>query len=128
MTQGDLDGRRVLLVEDNHLFSSALKLLFEDEGMILVRTCANLAAALDAARTEAMDVALLDVNIGGQNVFPVAEILDSRHVPYIFLTGYDGNALPPMFRSRPAFSKTSAPRAVLDAIARTCRHNHAQLQ
>ena len=123
-----LDGRRVLLVEDNQLFSSALKLLFEDEGLVLVQTCTNMKAALAAARTEEVDVALLDVNIGGENVFPVAEVLEKRRVPYIFLTGYGGNSLPPSFRNRPAFSKTSAPKAVLEAIAATCHPPDALIQ
>lgn len=123
-----LDGRRVLLVEDNQLFSAALAMLFEDEGLILVRTCINVKSALDAARTEELDIALLDVNIGGENVFPVAEALDRRQVPYIFLTGYGSNSLPMSFRNRPAFSKTSAPKAVLEAIAATCRRPNALIQ
>ncbi len=120
MTNGELGGWRVLLVEDNPAFSDALKLVIEDEGLILVRTCSSVKAALEAARTERLDIALLDVNLGGESVFPVAEILDARRVPFIFLTGYSSYSLPQSFRHRPACSKAARPRIVLDAIAATC--------
>ncbi|MEA2773389.1 MAG: hypothetical protein QOD93_6351, partial [Acetobacteraceae bacterium] len=48
-----------------------------------------------AARTETFDLAVLDVNLGGEKVYPVAEVLAERHIPFLFLSGYGDEAIPP---------------------------------
>ena len=53
----------------------------------------------------AFDAAILDVNLDGQEVFPVAEILAGRGLPFVFVTGYGGGGLPEAYRSRPTLQK-----------------------
>ena len=50
--------------------------------------------ALDAVRSEQFDLAVLDVNLGGEKVYPVAELLAERHIPFVFLSGYGDEAIP----------------------------------
>ncbi|WP_075219875.1 response regulator [Acuticoccus yangtzensis] len=80
---------RVLLVEDEALIALTLKMMLEiDMGFEVIGPIARLNEAIEAARTETLDLALLDVAIIGGEVFPVANILQERHVPIIFHTGH----------------------------------------
>jgi CheY-like chemotaxis protein len=54
----------------------------------------TLSDALAAAHTEAIDIALLDVNLHGEKVYPVAEVLTNRNIPFLFLSGYGRDAIP----------------------------------
>jgi DNA-binding response OmpR family regulator len=105
MTRAGLSGRRVLVVEDELLVSMLVEDLLVDEGCIVVGPYARVSDALDAARTEMVDVALLDVNVAGEKVFPVAEALEARGVPFLFLTGYGEAGLPPGRKDWVACSK-----------------------
>ena len=80
---------RVLLVEDEALIALTLKLMLElDMGLEVVGPIARLDEAIEAARTEELDLALLDVAIIGGDVYPVANILQERNIPIIFHTGH----------------------------------------
>ena len=89
-----LAGRRVLLVEDEVLIAMVIEATLEDEGMIVVGPFGRLSHALAAAQVEQIDVALLDVNLAGQYVYPVVDILEQRGIPFLFLTGYGGVETP----------------------------------
>ena len=77
----------------------------------------GLAQALDAASSEACDVALLDVNLAGERVYPVADILARRNVPFVFVTGYGSNALPVEYAERPRICKPFRIAELLGAIS-----------
>jgi PAS domain S-box-containing protein len=95
-----LAGRRILLVEDMLLAALELDDLLRSAGIETVGPAARLEQALALAERERLDGAVLDINLDGQMVFPVAEMLRRRDVPFVFLTGYDsGTALPREFRS-----------------------------
>jgi DNA-binding response OmpR family regulator len=66
---------------------------------------ARVAEACRVARTAAFDFAVLDVNLGGQPAFPVAEVLRERRIPFIFSTGYGESGLSPEFSAHPVLSK-----------------------
>lgn len=89
-----LDGRRVLVVEDNALIAMAIEAALRGHGCVVVGPAATLdeALALALARTEAPDAAVLDVNLGGASVEPVAAALRGRGVPYVLATGYGDSA------------------------------------
>lgn len=74
-------------------------------GCVIAGPFNDLPKALRAAREEAVDIALLDVNLAGQWVFPVAKILTERSVPYIFMTGYGRGMLPAEYASQPIIGK-----------------------
>ncbi len=93
-----LVGKRVLIVEDKMLVALMIEDFLIDLGCSTIGPCSSVATALDAVRTEAFDLAVLDVNLDGETVYPVAEILAERHIPFLFLSGYGDEALPPEHR------------------------------
>lgn len=91
----ELAGKRVLIVEDELLVALLLEDFLLDLGCDTVGPCSNVAQALEVARTEALDLAVLDVNLDGEQVYPVAELLLKRNIPFLFLSGYGDEAIPP---------------------------------
>lgn len=71
-----------------------LEELLEDAGCVVVGPFSRVAAAVVAAGQEVVDAALLDVNLAGEKVYPAAEILAARGVPFLLLSGYGDKALP----------------------------------
>jgi DNA-binding response OmpR family regulator len=112
-----LEGLRVLVVEDDYLIS----LLFDDmltaAGGVVVGQLPRLTDALEAAANENCDAAVLDVNLGGERVYPVAKILAARHVPFIFVTGYSGDALPREYAEQPRIAKPFRAAQLLGALS-----------
>lgn len=106
MNQRALLGKRVLVVEDEWLVATAIEDMLCDLGCVVVGPFARVADALVAAREEPVDVALLDVNVAGEQVFPVAHALEKRGVPFLFVTGYGESALP---RDRPHWEAQAKP-------------------
>jgi len=110
--------RRILVVEDDLLVATLLAEILESVGWQVVGPVAHLATALDAAASEDFDAAVLDVNLRGQTVYPVAEVLDARRVPFAFVTSYSREALPPLFCGRPHLGKPFAPGELIGTVAR----------
>lgn len=100
-----LTGRRVLVVEDETVVAMLLEDMLEDLGCRLAESLGSLQAALAAAETTDAEVAVLDVNVGGEAVFPVAERLAARGVPLIFATGYGQAGLPERWRGSAVLGK-----------------------
>lgn len=96
---------RILVVEDEALIRMLLEDMLADLGHEVAATAASVEAARELAATVAFDAAILDVNLEGQEVFPVAEILATRNLPFIFASGYGHTALPEPFRDRPTLQK-----------------------
>lgn len=102
----ELNGLRILVVEDEFMVALAVETVLQSFGCQVVGPVGKLEEAQALARTEKLDGALLDVNLAGVESYPVAEILDGRGIPFIFTTGYDGGAvLPERFRDRPWLQK-----------------------
>lgn len=114
----DLAGARILVVEDTSLIALEVEEILMEAGAVVIGPIANLDAALVAAQGEAIDGALLDVNLAGQAVFPVADILAERGIPLVFATGYDAVfALPHRFFGRPRLRKPYAAGDLLRTLA-----------
>jgi len=96
---------RILLVEDEYLIRMLLEDMLADLGYEVAAAAGTLAEASDLAKTVELDLAILDVNIDGAQVFPIADILVGRGKPFVFVTGYAGNGLPDNFRGRPTLQK-----------------------
>ncbi len=114
----ELAGKRVLLVEDEMLVALLVEDMLADAGCIVIGPYARVPEALAAAKAEMVDLALLDVNVAGEKVFPVAHALEERGVPFLFLTGYGQAALP---RNRPDWEAVSKPfgsRELAERLAR----------
>ena len=89
-----LAGKRVLIVEDEMLIALLIEDFLTDIGCHTIGPYGTLAAGLQAARSEALDLAVLDVNLDGERVYPVAEVLAERQIPFLFLSGYGDEAIP----------------------------------
>jgi DNA-binding response OmpR family regulator len=83
-----LKGKRILVVEDEALIAVMVEDMLSDMGSDIVGPASTIDEALHLARTEAIDAAVLDVNVRGQRIDPVAETLMARGVPVLFATGY----------------------------------------
>ena len=88
MSAPDLSGLRVLVVEDEMMVSMLIEDMLTDLGCIVVGPAARLDEAIALAESEQIDCAVLDVNLGGQPIFPLADILRAKGAPFAFATGY----------------------------------------
>jgi CheY-like chemotaxis protein len=104
----DLNGLRVLVVEDEAAISLLLEDMLLDFGCEVVGPSARLAAALEAVEKEKVDIAILDVNVAGESIYPVAEALQARSIPFVFSTGYGSQGIKDSFRDRPVLQKPFA--------------------
>ena len=83
-----LGGLRLIIVEDEAMVAMLLESLLEELGCKVVHWAANVPAAMKAIEGKDFDGALLDVNLAGTTVYPVASALAERNVPFVFVTGY----------------------------------------
>jgi len=105
LTSG-LEGRRVLLVEDEAMIAMLLEDMLGDLGCEVVGPAYALKSALALAAGEGpIDVAILDINLAGRPVFEVADALRARHVPMIFSSGYGDRGLREVDRGAPVLGK-----------------------
>lgn len=100
-----LRGRRVFAVEDEFPILLQLESMLAELGLTVAASALRLSEALEAARTVDADVAVLDVNLGGEAVYPVAEALVGRGVTVVFATGYGVGGVPDPWRARPIMQK-----------------------
>lgn len=115
-----LAGRRILIVEDDYYLAADLRRALVALDVEVVGPVGDLAAGLELARRERVDAAVLDVNLRGQYSFLIADQLSEAAVPYLFVTGYDGWALPEAYRDTPRISKPFAESAMVEMIGRLC--------
>ena len=87
--------RRVLVVEDEILIGMLLEDMLGELGYAIAATASRVDEAAALARDGEFDAAILDVNLNGQDVYPVADILAARGIPFVFATGYGERGLPP---------------------------------
>lgn len=116
MTQG-LRGSKILVVEDEFLVASLIQDILETAGCIVSGPIPRLAEAMDAARVEPCDAAVLDINLGGHRVFPVAEVLSRRQIPFAFVTGYSADSLPGEHQGRPTIRKPFRNAELLNTVS-----------
>lgn len=117
-----LSGLRVLVVEDEGLAAMLIEDMLEDFGCVVVGSAARLADAMVQAQTAKIDVATLDVNLAGQLSYPVADILQSRHIPFVFTTGYRSNALPLEWRDAVVLAKPCSKVQAANALRSATDH------
>lgn len=102
-----LRGLRVLVVEDETLVAMLLEDMLSDLGCELAGSISRVPQAVEFARDpeQRFDVAILDVNVAGESISPVAQALADRDAPMIFATGYGASGVPEGFRGRPVLQK-----------------------
>ncbi len=100
--------RRVLVIEDEMLIGMLLEDMLTDLGHEVVSIVPRLKDALAAVDRESYDLAILDVHLQGENVYPVADALQAKGVPFAFATGYGERGLPEAYRGQPVLQKPFA--------------------
>jgi two-component SAPR family response regulator len=100
-----LRGLRVFIVEDEFAVLLLVEDMLAELGCEIVGTASRLPEAQAAAESVACDLAILDMNIDGKSVVPVAEMLLGRGLPVVFCTGYGRSGLDPRFRDLPVLQK-----------------------
>ncbi len=105
MTATPLPRGSVFLVEDEVMIRMMVADMLEELGFRVVAESGDLDEAIRLAQSAEFDLAILDVNVNGKVVSPVAELLQARNLPFIFATGYGSSGLPPEYRDRPTLQK-----------------------
>lgn len=117
VARADLSGRRFLVVEDDFLIAQEIRDGLTEAGAQVVGPVPSVAEALHAIDTEAkLDGAILDVNLGGERGFPVADALRARNTPFVFMTGYDQALMPETYADVPRCEKPAPLRNVVRAL------------
>jgi CheY-like chemotaxis protein len=105
VSTGRLEGLRLLVVEDEALVAMLLEDALQALGCAVVGPAGNVARALALLEKEDVDLALLDVNLGGKRSYPVAEALAARGIPFVFVTGYGASGVDRRFAAAPVLQK-----------------------
>jgi CheY-like chemotaxis protein len=105
MTANDIEGLRVLVVEDEMMVSMLIEDMLGELGCLVVGPASRLEDALALARDAEMDCAVLDVNLAGQPIFPLADLLRQRGLPFAFATGYGDAGVRDVDRGAPVLQK-----------------------
>ncbi len=108
--------QRVLVVEDELMIALMIEDVLRALGCGILGPVSRLQAAIDLATEAPFDAAILDVTIRGGQVFPVAEVLEARDIPFMFASGYGEWALPEPFQGRPRLSKPFTPDELAKAL------------
>jgi CheY-like chemotaxis protein len=112
-----LDGRRILVVEDEALVAAMLVEILEDLRAVVVGPAGNVATGLPLAQSAEIDAAILDVNLRGEWIDPVALTLRARGIPFVFATGY-GTAPRDGFDGVPVLDKPYTDEGLVLALTR----------
>jgi DNA-binding response OmpR family regulator len=111
-----LAGRRILVVEDELLIAMMLEHALRSEGCVIIGPIPRVELALKAAREEPIDAAVLDVNLAGERVDPVAKALEKRSIPFVFTTGDHRSMLPSKHAHRPMLEKPYMPAQLISLL------------
>jgi CheY-like chemotaxis protein len=103
--QSATPAKRILVVEDELMIRMLLEDMLGELGYTVAAEAARIEEALDAAKNADFDIAILDVNLNGQPISPVADALVARGMPFVFATGYGERGLPEPYRDRPTLKK-----------------------
>src|SRR5262245_46391577 len=111
-----LSGRRVLVVEDDALIALELEQTLQDRGVTVVGPFGSVDNALPFAGN-GLDGAVLDINLGDEDVFPVADALSDAGTPFMFLTGHSDSRLPARHQGRPVMRKPYSPGRLTEVLS-----------
>ena len=107
------------------LITMLLEDILDELGCRVVGSAVNLRQAEDLVRSAEADAAILDVNLGGDPVFPIAETLVARQIPFVFASGYGSANLPDKWQSFPTLPKPFTADQVADALRGLVRPGNA---
>jgi CheY-like chemotaxis protein len=103
--QRQMQPTSILLVEDEALIRIMLFDMLEELGHRVVAEAGSIKDAQALAETAMYDLAILDVNLDGHSIEPIADIIHRRGLPFVFMTGYGSSGLPAAFADKPHLQK-----------------------
>lgn len=106
----------IFLVEDEALVRMSLASMVEELGHRVIAEAGTIEEAGAIAMTGVFDLAILDININGLGIDPVAHVIERRGLPFLFVTGYGAQWLPSLFRRRPVLEKPVSLDRLRDTI------------
>lgn len=118
-----LAGKRILIVEDEYLVARDTALILQRADCEVVGPVSDVASAQALLAREPIDGAVLDIQLGEQTAYPIADALIDRGIPFLFTTGYDRSVLPSEYATAPALVKPYSPRDLAKAVARAIHGN-----
>ena len=117
MSRRELSNRRVLVVEDEMMIAMLIEDMLEEFGCTLVGPATTVPRALDLIAKENVEIAVLDLNLDGQDTYAIADALRQKNVPFIFATGYGSTGLRQEYGNRPVLQKPFQSQALESALA-----------
>ena len=108
--------KRILVVEDEALIGMLTCDMVEEIGYSILGPYTSVADASDAVANHAFEAAILDVNLGGQQAYPLADTLNARGLPFFFVTGYAQDSVDSRFANVPIVQKPIAKEALAGAL------------
>jgi PAS domain S-box len=115
----------ILLVEDEPLISMMLADMLSENGHKIDGPYTRCSDALVAAANNELQAGILDINVRGEAVYPIADILSERKIPFVFVTGYSTDSIDPRFNHIPVLQKPVEPQSIWAALAQSS-HKAAQ--
>ena len=111
----------VFLVEDEVMIRMMVADMLDELGYTVVAEAGEIDEAMRLAQTTYFDLAILDVNVNGKVISPVADVIKAQNRPFIFATGYGWSGLPPEYRDRPALQKPFQLETLAQMITNTLK-------
>ena len=115
----DLSGRRILVVEDEYMIADDMQRELEALGAEVVGPAGSLGEAMNMLQHAEVNLAVIDVNLGGEKAFPLADALQARDLHFVFTTGYDQAALPDRYAAVPRCEKPVNMRRLISALLKS---------
>jgi CheY-like chemotaxis protein len=111
-------GNRVMIVEDEALVAMALREALDELGFSVIGPFNRISEAMIALRNNRIDAAVLDVNLGGELIYPLADVLVADRVPFVFITGYGAEEIEPRYAHVPVLQKPIEAEALKSVFVR----------
>jgi CheY-like chemotaxis protein len=105
VSKRELSNRKVLVVEDEMMIAMLIEDMLDEFGCELVGPATNIPRALELIGKESIEIAVLDLNLDGQDTYAIADALQQKNVPFIFATGYGSTGLRKEYGNRPILQK-----------------------
>lgn len=114
-----LDGRKILVVEDDYLVAIALAEMLQAAGANVIGPLSDVQEALSFVEAgNPVDAAILDVDLHGRRSYPVARALAARQIRFVFATGYGQETMDQAYRACPRVQKPFDVRDLVNALLR----------
>jgi CheY-like chemotaxis protein len=121
-----IQGKRVLVVEDEVLILSMISNMLTDFGCVVAGSTTRFAEAIDKAGSTECDIAILDINLQGQASYPIGQVLRQRNIPFVFATGYAEKIVEDEFSDVPIVRKPFDTDSLLEALRKLVKHSKSE--